>query len=149
MPRRPIRRPASTIDLDRYLRAVGQLPEQLPEQLSSRTLFDNDRPLEIEVGSGKGLFMSSVSGEFPNHNYLGIEIARKYAAHAAGRLAKVDPIAIKEGFNADFVVFETDAMTGFSLEFMRSKSGNTPFIDKTLNGQIRKVVRHDALLLDR
>ncbi|MGY8641741.1 MAG: dihydroorotase [Verrucomicrobiales bacterium] len=75
-------------------------------------------------------------------------LVKRYSAEPR-RLAKVDPIAIKEGCDADFIVFETDATTEFSLEFMRSKSGNTPFIDKTLNGQIRKVVRHDALLLDR
>ena len=75
-------------------------------------------------------------------------LVKRYSAEPR-RLAKADPIAINEGFDADFIVFETNATTEFSLEFMRSKSGNTPFIDKTLNGQIRKVVRHDALLLDR
>ncbi|MCL4113244.1 UNVERIFIED_CONTAM: hypothetical protein GTU68_054483 [Idotea baltica] len=75
-------------------------------------------------------------------------LVKRYSAEPR-RLAKVDPIAIKEGFDADFIVFETNASTEFSLEFMRSKSGNTPFIDKTLDGKIRKVVLHDALLLDR
>ena len=86
MPRRPIRRPTISIDLETFFREV----EQLPEQLSSRTLFDNDHPLEIEVGSGKGLFIANASGNTPEHNFVGIEIARKYAKHAAGRLAKTD-----------------------------------------------------------
>lgn len=84
MPRRPIRRPSQAIDLEKYFREV----EQLPEQLSSATLFDNDHPLEIEVGCGKGLFMETISGNVPHHNFLGIEIARKYACHAAAKLAR-------------------------------------------------------------
>jgi tRNA (guanine-N7-)-methyltransferase len=86
MPRRPIRRPSRATDLDKYFREV----EQLPAQLSSETLFANDQPLEIEVGSGKGLFMETTSGNIPQHNFLGIEIARKYASHAAGKLSRAE-----------------------------------------------------------
>ena len=32
--------------------------------------------------------MSAASGQFPDHNFLGIEIAIKYAQHAAARLVK-------------------------------------------------------------
>lgn len=84
MPRRPIRRPANPVEVDKYFRDV----EQLPAQLSSPTLFENDLPLEIEVGSGKGLFLATAAVTTPHHNFLGIEIARKYAHHAATRLAK-------------------------------------------------------------
>ena len=62
--------------------------EQLPSVLTSQTLFANDQPLELEIGSGKGLFIQNASGLRPQHNFLGVEIAHKYAAHAAGRLAK-------------------------------------------------------------
>ncbi len=84
MSRSPISRPAASLSLDHHLR----LPDQLPSVLTSRTLFDNDRPLELEIGSGKGLFIQNASGLRPQHNFLGVEIAHKYAAHAAGRLAK-------------------------------------------------------------
>jgi tRNA (guanine-N7-)-methyltransferase len=62
--------------------------DQLPTPISSQSLLGNDQPLEIEVGSGKGLFMATASAANPQHNFLGIEIVAKYAAHAAGRLAK-------------------------------------------------------------
>ena len=45
-------------------------------------------PLEVEVGSGKGLFLSSSAAAHPETNFLGIEIARKYAMSSAARLAK-------------------------------------------------------------
>jgi len=84
MPRRLIRRTATPSELGGYLREV----DQLPELLASDTLFANDWPLEIEVGSGKGLFLATASGNQSQHNFLGIEIARKYASHAASRLAR-------------------------------------------------------------
>lgn len=65
-----------------------RVPEELPAQLDSRSLFGDDRPLEIEIGSGKGLFMERAAAAQGEHNFLGIEIAKKYAAHAARRLAR-------------------------------------------------------------
>jgi len=83
MPRRSIRALQAKVNLQSVLREV----DDLPSQLTSQTLFGNDQPLEIEVGSGKGLFMQTVSGDQPETNFLGIEIARKYAVSAAARLA--------------------------------------------------------------
>ncbi|TWT92269.1 tRNA (guanine(46)-N(7))-methyltransferase TrmB [Neorhodopirellula pilleata] len=84
MPRAALRKPSPDLDLTRYLKQ----PEELPETISSQTLFGNDRPLEIEVGSGKGLFLQTESQRRPEHNFFGIEIAQKYAAHAAARFAR-------------------------------------------------------------
>lgn len=86
MPRAALRKPNPDLDLSKWLKK----PEDLPPVLSSQTLFGNDRPLEIEVGSGKGLFIQTESQRCPDHNYFGIEIANKYAAHAAARLARRD-----------------------------------------------------------
>ncbi len=86
VPRSPIKRPPADLDLSDVLRTI----EQLPDRLSSQTLFENDKPLEIEVGSGKGLFLATASASNPQHNFLGIEIIAKYAAHSAGRLVKAD-----------------------------------------------------------
>jgi len=84
MPRAALRKPRPDLDLKPWLLQ----PEQLPSVLSSRSLFANDRPLEMEIGSGKGLFIQTASAGQPDHNFLGIEIAKKYAAHASARLAR-------------------------------------------------------------
>jgi tRNA (guanine-N7-)-methyltransferase len=52
------------------------------------TLFGNNHPVELEVGSGKGLFLLNAATLAPDCNFLGIELSRKYARMAAGRLAK-------------------------------------------------------------
>src|SRR5207244_2113668 len=51
-------------------------------------LFGHGAPLEVEVGSGKGLFLARTSADHPDRNFLGIEIARKYARYAGARLAR-------------------------------------------------------------
>ena len=51
------------------------------------------------MGSGKGLFLITASGERPQHNFLGCEIAHKYARLAAARLARAgrDNAAVVDG----------------------------------------------------
>jgi len=63
-------------------------PEQLPYPLTSATMFTRPAPLEIEVGSGKGLFLSAAASTEPDKNFLGIEIAPRYAKYASSRLAR-------------------------------------------------------------
>ena len=53
-----------------------------------QSLFPKPRPLHIEVGSGKGHFLLTESERRPNDNFLGLEIAKKYARFAASRAAK-------------------------------------------------------------
>ena len=37
-------------------------------------LFGNDNPIHIEVGSGKGAFITGMAQQNPNINYIGIDI---------------------------------------------------------------------------
>lgn len=62
--------------------------DEIEPPFDPQSLFDKSRPLEIEVGSGKGLFLHTHSQRRPEHNFLGNEIAIKYAKLAAYRLAK-------------------------------------------------------------
>src|SRR5262245_16893389 len=48
----------------------------------------NEGPVELEVGSGKGLFLVTAGQANPGTNYLGIEIVRKYQLLAATRVAR-------------------------------------------------------------
>jgi tRNA (guanine-N7-)-methyltransferase len=59
-----------------------------PGALTWLSVFGNDHPVELEIGSGKGLFLLNAATAEPTHNFLGMEISRKYARLAAGRLAK-------------------------------------------------------------
>ena len=63
--------------------------EELPAW-SREAIFGNDNPIELEVGSGKGLFLATASRNDADRNFLGIEIARKYARTIAAKLARND-----------------------------------------------------------
>lgn len=84
MPRRALRKVDPSLDLSRWLHRV----ETLPQPFDSKALFGRSAPLEVEVGSGKGLFIASASAARGEHDFLGIEIAHKYARHAAAKLAR-------------------------------------------------------------
>jgi tRNA (guanine-N7-)-methyltransferase len=84
MPRRALRKIDPSLDLSRHLKNW----QELPHPWNAAELFERDAPLEVEVGSGKGLFLQSAAIAAPGHNFLGIEIARRYASYAAARLAK-------------------------------------------------------------
>lgn len=84
MPRRALRKLDPTLDLSRhYCEALA-----LPRPFDSAVLFSRVQPLEVEVGSGKGLFIAAAARAHADHNYLGIEVAVKYARYAAARLAR-------------------------------------------------------------
>ena len=56
--------------------------------LSWSEVFGNDHPVSVEIGSGKGLFLQNAASQNPNHNYMGVELAKKYAGKAVQRAAK-------------------------------------------------------------
>jgi tRNA (guanine-N7-)-methyltransferase len=66
---------------------TGRLLEfdELPRPWQTAALFGREGPLEVEIGSGKGLFLRSAGVAQPQVNYLGIEVAFKYARFAAAK----------------------------------------------------------------
>jgi tRNA (guanine-N7-)-methyltransferase len=86
MGRRALRKLDPSLDLAKHLKTFDQLPRPWDASL----LFGRQAPLQVEVGSGKGLFLRSAAAALEDANFLGIEIAAKYARFAAAMLAKRD-----------------------------------------------------------
>ena len=84
MGRRALRKIDPGLDLSRHYREAADLPASVYLQ----SLFERAAPLEVEVGSGKGLFLAGASRARSEHNFLGIEVAQKYARFAAAKLAR-------------------------------------------------------------
>lgn len=84
MGRRALRKLDPGLDLSRNLRAA----DDVPTPWDSLALFERHAPLEVEVGSGKGLFLQRAASGTPEHNFLGIELSRRYARFTAARLAR-------------------------------------------------------------
>lgn len=62
---------------------------ELPPEWTPNGFFPREQPLEIEVGSGKGLFMGHSTTTRPERNFLGIELIKKYAAGCALKLQRL------------------------------------------------------------
>ena len=75
-------------------------------------------------------------------------IVKRYSAEPR-RLMKLAPVPIQEGGVAEFIVFNPARATTFSSAFTKSKSLNTPFLDKTLQGMVERVVYRGEELLSR
>jgi dihydroorotase len=75
-------------------------------------------------------------------------VVKRYSAEPR-RMMGLPAVPVEEGKPADFILFDPEAETTFTTAFMKSKSRNTPFLDKTLKGRVDLVVLGDAVLLER
>lgn len=75
-------------------------------------------------------------------------IVKRYSAEPR-RLMRVEVAEVAVGKAADLVVFDPQKETTFTKEFMKSKSSNTPFLNKTLMGSVEMVVLGREVLLQR
>lgn len=55
-----------------------------------RDVFGNDNPLYIEVGSGKGRFITEMAKAHPNVNFIGIEVYKSVIVAALDRVIEAD-----------------------------------------------------------
>lgn len=58
-------------------------------------IFGNGHPVELEIGSGKGLFLLNAAAREPSRNFLGVEMAKKYAYKSAERIARAGLTNVK------------------------------------------------------
>lgn len=121
MGRRALPKLDPTVDYSGHLCELGELPSPFDRQAwfppadSRSSLTDRPatdlrspplaRPLEIEIGSGKGLFLLNESGAHPETDWIGIEISKKYCRYAAYRLAQAGRTNARmlRGDGVDFV----------------------------------------------
>jgi len=75
-------------------------------------------------------------------------VVKRFSAEPR-RFMSLPAISIEEGQPVDLILFNTEKETTFTKEFMKSKSQNTPFLDKTLKGSVDLVVLGENILLER
>lgn len=57
---------------------------------SYQTLFNNDNPINIEIGMGKGDFIIGMAKKYPNINFIGIEKYESVMVRAIEKLENID-----------------------------------------------------------
>jgi tRNA (guanine-N7-)-methyltransferase len=67
---------------------IGLDVETLPRPIVWENLFANPHPVEIEIGTGKGTFLTNQAKSRPEINFLGIEYAAWFWRYASDRLRR-------------------------------------------------------------
>jgi len=75
----PFDLPPKSKDINLYLK------ENPPSRLDYSAIFNNSNPVEIEVGFGTGKFLMAAGKQFPETNFIGLEITRKMVHHVANQ----------------------------------------------------------------
>jgi tRNA (guanine-N7-)-methyltransferase len=110
MGRRALRKIDPALDLSAHLKTF----DELPRPWSVEALFGRPGPVEVDVGSGKGLFLRSAAAARPKTHFLGIEMAVKYARFAAAGLVK-DGLSNARVVHADAARVFSDLLPDASL----------------------------------
>ncbi len=70
--------------IEQYPQYVVALPEQHKKKWN--TVFEQNQPLHIEIGTGKGRFITEMARANPHINYMGIELQESVIVLALDRL---------------------------------------------------------------
>ena len=79
------------------LEANSQYVILKPEEAKGKwhEIFGNDHPIHIEVGSGKGAFITGMAKQNPTINYIGIDIQKSVLSYALDKVLEADVPNIK------------------------------------------------------
>lgn len=80
-PQRPAEPPR---DLYPYFQTI----DDLPQTLDWSEWFEQEQPVELDIGCGRGLFLVSAAVAQPDRNFLGLEIDFHEGRRSARKLAK-------------------------------------------------------------
>lgn len=67
---------------------IGLDVDAIPRPINWQGLFGNDHPIELEIGMGKGTFLTEQAKSRPETNFFGIEWARWFWRYASDRLRR-------------------------------------------------------------
>jgi tRNA (guanine-N7-)-methyltransferase len=73
---------------DLIVDGIGFFPDTLPKPIVWHEFFGNNNPVELEIGMGKGTFLTDQACSRPDTNFFGIEYVSKYWRHASDRLRR-------------------------------------------------------------
>ena len=92
---------------------IGLEADALPRPIDWAAMFGNEQPVEMEIGMGKGTFITEAAKARPEVNFFGIEWARWFWRYGSDRLRR------NKCFNARTVRAEAGY---FLREFVRDAS---------------------------
>lgn len=84
------KQPGALEALLQYAPAVVLEPQQYQGRWCEN--FGNDRPVQVEVGMGKGRFISTMARQHPEINFIGVEVIEEVLLDAVKRMNRAEGI---------------------------------------------------------
>ncbi|MBL7134013.1 MAG: tRNA (guanosine(46)-N7)-methyltransferase TrmB [Phycisphaerae bacterium] len=118
-------------------------------------VFGNARPVEVEIGVGKGAFLLSRAPARPEINLLGIEYTKSYAVYSADRVRRADLANVRIA-HCDAVHFVTVCLDDGSLRrvhiyfpdpWPKRRHHRRRLIQPRFIGQIQRVLQPGGQLI--
>lgn len=107
---------------DDFLRENTDLVIPNPDQYKNKwhELFGNDKPIHVEIGTGKGQFIVGMAKQYPDINFIGIELSKSVIVTAAQKVQESSQPNIRliqenaENLNE---IFESNEVSTIYLNF--------------------------------
>ncbi|WP_366247423.1 tRNA (guanosine(46)-N7)-methyltransferase TrmB [Terribacillus aidingensis] len=138
---------------DDYLKENDHIVVQEPKNYKGkwRELFGNDKPLHVEIGSGKGQFITGMAAQHPEYNFIGIEQAKSIIVTAVEKAAEADLPNVRllnenaADFRELFEVNEVDSIyLNFSDPWPKNKHEKRRLTYKSFLKQYESVLKDDG-----
>lgn len=107
---------------DDFLKNNPQLiiPNPAEHKNKWQSIFGNNHPIHIEIGTGKGQFLIGMAKQYPEINFIGIELAKSIVVTAAQKVmdSELDNILLLNE-NAEDIneIFAEEEIDGIYLNF--------------------------------
>jgi tRNA (guanine-N7-)-methyltransferase len=107
---------------DDYLKDNVSIVELNPTENKGKwkQIFTNDNPIHLEIGSGKGQFVSGMAKQFPSINFIGMELVKSIIVSTIDKVKEVGCKNVRlVNENAEKVTefFEEDEVDTIYLNF--------------------------------
>lgn len=106
--------------------------EHNPEYLDFRQIFGNQNPVELEVGCGKGQFISVLAKRNPNINYIAVEMCYDVAVMAA------EAVKAENLSNVKFMVMSAE----YLLKYFKESSVDRLYLNFSCPFPKNKYAKH-------
>src|SRR5699024_10506794 len=108
---------------DDFLKENDHLILNNPSKYKGRwkkDVFQNTLPIHVEIGTGKGQFITEIAKRNPNVNFVGIELAKRVLVTAAEKVLAADVkniYLIQENAQDILDIFSNDEIAVLYLNF--------------------------------
>lgn len=141
---------------DDYLKEKNHIVVENPGAYKGRwnELFGNDRPIQVEIGSGKGQFITGMAKQYPEINFIGIEVAKSIIVSTVQKVDEQQLTNVRllnEDAGGISTLFEADEIGQIYLNFSdpwpKNRHEKRRLTYKNFLEQYRSILKEDGQIV--